>query len=203
MMLNAISKLKLKMEKEERQLELEAEIEKEGIFYKWSDVGRTSKLTPANLKKETIVRYKDTKIIKFSEGNIVLCKIDGCYSITKENLLCAYHLKGKNMYHHCTSKDICVLIASFGYENKKPLYCLHHKETGAFNVVCIKCTADGCLKRALFGNSGKKYFAANTKTQELLILMVDLVYLKDVIQNHILEPLEEKLLIVLHTKILL
>ena len=60
-----ISRMQLALAREQKsieQLKLEKEIEAQGIFYKWSDVGRTSK--PTNLKNLTIVRYKDTKIQK-------------------------------------------------------------------------------------------------------------------------------------------
>ncbi len=105
-----------------------------------------------NLKSQIIVKYKNTKVMKFEKGNVLLCKIDGCYNPSLEYInLCIAHSKGKKLKpKHCRSPTICIKYAYYGYIDNEPLFCKIHRDDDMMNVKAFKtkeCKHPGCKKQ--------------------------------------------------------
>ena len=146
---------------------LNNEIENQGVFIGWKAIGVNSQLT--NLKNQIIVRYKNTKVMRFESGNILLCSQDGCYTPVKQDMeMCDFHNKGGIRFRLCTSKTICTSQASFGYEDKQPLFCKSHSEIGMIDVKNKKCEYPGCKTQPGFGILGERAkFCVKHKTEDM------------------------------------
>jgi len=151
-----------------RQKLLDQELEEQGILIGWKSAGIYSPLR--DLKNQIIVKYKNTKVMRLEKGNVLLCKIYGCYkpSISFEIYLCDSHLKGKeSSYTFCRSKTICTTHTSYGYNVGKPLYCKIHSSSDMFNVK-EQCKFPGCTIKATFGVfGGTREFCLEHKSSEM------------------------------------
>jgi hypothetical protein len=138
-----------------KQKLLDREIEERGILIGWKAAGVLSPLR--NLKNQIVIKYKNTKVMKFEKGNVLLCKINGCYkpSITCDLYLCDSHIKGKDSsYTFCRSEIICTTQACYGYYFGKPLHCQIHSSSDMINVKYKRCKFPGCTTNARFGVLG-------------------------------------------------
>ena len=52
--------------------------------------------------------------------------------------------------------DGCSKRPTFGFENRKPLYCRKHKEPGATDVMNVKCAFEGCPKQPNYNFPSEK-----------------------------------------------
>ena len=149
--------LKILTDDETKQLILDKKIEDEGILIGWKFVD--AKNPTRSLKKQVVIKYKNTKIMKFEKGNVLLCKMGGCYnpSISFNIWLCDNHSKGKILkIAFCTSKTVCTTRAYFGYIHNEPLFCKLHSEDDMIDVKNKKCQSPGCTRAASFSVLGKK-----------------------------------------------
>lgn len=91
----------------EKQEKLEQEIEEQGIKYGWNSIGINNKGAAKSLKNFDIVKYKNSKVIRHENGNMMLCEKNGCYNqATKGTTLCSVHKKDPDhiTYKYCRSK---------------------------------------------------------------------------------------------------
>lgn len=133
-------------EKIERQKKLEKEIEEQGIKYGWKSIGVNNKGNGKSLKDFDIVKYKNSKVARNENGNMMFCEKGNCYNQTSEGTtLCNIHRKNPNhiTYEYCQLGELCIKTASLGYEHKKPIACKNHAEPEMGNVK-QKCSVEGC-----------------------------------------------------------
>jgi len=117
-----------------KQKILDNEIEKQGILIGWK--AANVKCQTKNLKNQLIVKYKNTKVMKFETGNVLLCKIDGCYNPSLDYInLCVAHSQGKKLKQRfCKSQTICIKYAFFGDIDNEPLFCKTHSSDDMVDV---------------------------------------------------------------------
>jgi len=161
------------IEKLNRQKLLEQKIEEQGILIGWNAAG--VKCQSKNLKSQIIVKYKNTKVMRFEKGNVLLCKIEGCYnpSITFDIYLCNSHFEGKKLKpKHCKSLTICIKYAYYGYIDNEPLFCKEHTSSDMVNVKAFKtkeCKHPNCKTQPSFGFLGEKsQFCAEHKEEGMI-----------------------------------
>lgn len=167
-------KVRLKIFSEEefdqsnKQNLLDKEIEEQGVLIGWKAAGVSTQIN--NLKNQTIVRYKNTKVMRFEKGNLLLCNQDGCYSPTINNKeTCSFHNKGGETSKFCKSNTLCILNPKFGYEKNKPLFCKTHSSKDMIDVRNKKCKFPGCNTQPQFGIVGEKAdFCVKHKTEEMV-----------------------------------
>jgi hypothetical protein len=153
-----------------KQKSLEKEIENQGIVIGWKSAD--IKIPLNDLKNQIIVKYKTTKVMRVKKGNILLCKLDGCYnpSISYDIYLCKSHSENKILKQkYCTSKTICISRASFGYTDDMPLCCKQHSSKDMRSVTGKRCNFPNCETRSVYGIPGKKpEFCAKHKTKDMI-----------------------------------
>ena len=109
--------------------------------------------------------------MKFETGNVLLCKIDGCYNPSLWNInLCISHSEGKKLKpKHCKSPTICIKYASFGYIDNEPLFCKTHCSDDMVDVRSKKCKYTGCKNQPAFGFLGEKsQFCVEHKEKDMI-----------------------------------
>lgn len=156
------------VERINKQKLLDKEIEEEGILIGWKAANVSSQLK--NLKNQTIVKYKNTKVMRFGRGNILLCNQHGCYTPVKTDMImCDSHIKGNIKFNFCTSKTICTLQPCFGYEINKPLFCRSHSKEEMTDVKNKKCVFPDCKKKPSFNLVGEPHkFCLEHKTENMI-----------------------------------
>lgn len=151
------------------QKRIDKEIEEYGIVLGWKPVGIIRK--NLKIKEQTIVRYKNTKVMKFEKGYVLLCQIYGCYNPSHwyDVNICNQHSKKETLTQRfCTSKTICTSQANFGYEENKPLFCKPHSSSFMIDVRNKKCKYPNCRKQPQFGIlGGKTEFCFKHKTEQM------------------------------------
>lgn len=130
----------------------------------WKEAG--SKYLPKNTN---IILYGKFKLIQCPNAYVLLCISDGCKNIASSaDLKCKNHNNGKEVYTFCRN-DNCTKQASFGYEDKKPLFCKDHKETDMYDVKNMKCKYPNCTISPAFGYEEQKpEYCKNHKDKEMV-----------------------------------
>lgn len=143
-------------DRQKLQVLLEKEIEAQGIHIGWDSIGKLAK--EIKISKTKYARYKECKVAILPEGNVLICKIDGCFNVMQRDDLCITHLKdiGKRTNRYCISEEICSTQATFGNENGPTLFCKKHSSTEMIDIKNRKCKEPGCKKQPGFGLSGEQ-----------------------------------------------
>ncbi len=160
-------------DEEINQLALDKEIEEQGILIGWKAAGVKSQTK--NLKNQIIVKYKDTKVMRFEKGNVLLCKIDGCYNPSLEYInLCIAHSQGKKLkQQYCKSPTICIKYASFGNIDNEPLFCKTHNSDDMVDVRSKKCEHPRCKTQPSFNFLGEKAKFCDEHKEEGMIDVIN------------------------------
>jgi hypothetical protein len=108
----------------------------DGIIVKrgWKEAGGKPKV-----KEFIIVHYDGFKYVKCPSGYVLLCVEPSCKNLAiSDNFKCLTHNKGEETYTFCRNEN-CISRSSFGFEDKKPLYCKTHKSANMIDVVSKRC----------------------------------------------------------------
>ena len=152
------------------------EIEDQGILIGWK--AANVKCQTKNLKNQIIIKYKNTKVMKFEAGNVLLCKIDGCYNPSLDYInLCISHSEGKKLKpKYCKSPTICIKYAYYGSIDNEPLFCKIHSDNNMVNVKAFKtkkCKHPGCKVQPSFGFLGEKSQFCNEHKEKDMIDVIN------------------------------
>ena len=91
---------------------LDQEIEEQGILIGWKAANVTSQLS--NLKNQIIIKYKNSKVMRFEKGNLLLCNKDGCYTPVKKDMeICDFYNKGGGSFSFMQIKDYLYITSMF------------------------------------------------------------------------------------------